>query len=138
MVVQYTAASLVSENKTLAHPASVDSIPSSANREDHVSMSTIAARHAAQIVANAQAVIAIELLCAFQAVELRLQQEPGARLGKGAAAVMDMLRTVEVAPGQPLRMLAHDVALRPYLDAVIGVIRRGALPDTIHAVLGGF
>ncbi|MCM3569196.1 histidine ammonia-lyase [Neobacillus mesonae] len=71
MIMQYAAASLVSENKTLAHPASVDSIPSSANQEDHVSMGTIAARHAYQIIQNTRAVLAIELICAMQAVEYR-------------------------------------------------------------------
>ncbi|EZP78465.1 histidine ammonia-lyase [Parageobacillus genomosp. 1] len=71
MIMQYVAASLVSENKTLAHPASVDSIPSSANQEDHVSMGTIAARHAYAIVQNARRVLAIELICALQAVEYR-------------------------------------------------------------------
>lgn len=71
MIMQYAAAALVSENKTLAHPASVDSIPSSANQEDHVSMGTIAARHAYQIIQNARRVIAIELICAMQAVEIR-------------------------------------------------------------------
>ncbi|WP_270180825.1 histidine ammonia-lyase [Alkalihalobacillus sp. CinArs1] len=71
MIMQYAAASLVSENKTLAHPASVDSIPSSANQEDHVSMGTIGARHAYQIVINAQKVVAIELICAMQALEYR-------------------------------------------------------------------
>ncbi|HEY4601783.1 MAG TPA: histidine ammonia-lyase [Cerasibacillus sp.] len=69
MILQYTAASLVSENKTLAHPASVDSIPSSANQEDHVSMGTIAARHAYMMLQNTRMVIAIELICAMQAVE---------------------------------------------------------------------
>lgn len=69
MIMQYTAASLVSENKTLAHPASVDSIPSSANQEDHVSMGTIAARHAYTMLQNSRRVIAIELICAMQAVE---------------------------------------------------------------------
>nr|WP_289037836.1 histidine ammonia-lyase [uncultured Allobacillus sp.] len=71
MILQYTAASLVSENKTLAHPASVDSIPSSANQEDHVSMGTIGARHAYQVVRNTSKVLAIELICAMQAVEYR-------------------------------------------------------------------
>jgi histidine ammonia-lyase len=71
MILQYSAASLVSENKTLAHPASVDSIPSSANQEDHVSMGTIGSRHAYQIIQNARRVIAIELLCSMQAVEYR-------------------------------------------------------------------
>jgi histidine ammonia-lyase len=69
MILQYVAASLVSENKVLAHPASVDSIPSSANQEDHVSMGTTAARHAAQVVRNAAKVLAIELICAAEAAE---------------------------------------------------------------------
>ena len=64
MIMQYAAASLVSENKTLAHPASVDSIPSSANQEDHVSMGTIAARHAGSIIQNSRRVLAIECICA--------------------------------------------------------------------------
>ncbi|MDV6378015.1 histidine ammonia-lyase [Sporosarcina sp. GW1-11] len=71
MIMQYAAASLVSENKTLAHPASVDSIPSSANQEDHVSMGTIGSRHAHQIIQNARRVLAIELICALQATEYR-------------------------------------------------------------------
>ena len=65
MILQYSAASLVSENKTLAHPASVDSIPSSGNQEDHVSMGTIGSRHAQQIIKNARNVLAIEALCAM-------------------------------------------------------------------------
>ncbi|KYP79300.1 histidine ammonia-lyase [Ferroacidibacillus organovorans] len=71
MITQYAAASLVSENKTLAHPASVDSIPSSANQEDHVSMGTIGARHAHQIIHNVRRVLAIEGICAAQAADLR-------------------------------------------------------------------
>ncbi|WP_257349303.1 histidine ammonia-lyase [Pseudalkalibacillus decolorationis] len=69
MILQYSAASLVSENKTLAHPASVDSIPSSANQEDHVSMGTIGSRHAYQIIQNTRRVLAIEWFCAMQAIE---------------------------------------------------------------------
>lgn len=71
MIMQYAAASLVSENKTLAHPASVDSIPSSANQEDHVSMGTIASRHGYQILENVRNVIAIECIIALQAVEVK-------------------------------------------------------------------
>ncbi len=71
MILQYAAASLVSENKTLAHPASVDSIPSSANQEDHVSMGTIGARHAGNIIQNARRVLAIETFCALQGTEYR-------------------------------------------------------------------
>ncbi|MBX9939167.1 MAG: histidine ammonia-lyase [Candidatus Obscuribacterales bacterium] len=71
MIAQYTAAALVSENKVLAHPASVDSIPTSANQEDHVSMGTIAARKAKTILDNVRRVLAIELLIACQALDLR-------------------------------------------------------------------
>ncbi|RFU64904.1 histidine ammonia-lyase [Peribacillus glennii] len=71
MIMQYCAASLVSENKTLAHPASVDSIPSSANQEDHVSMGTIASRHAHAIIQNVRRVLAIECICAMEAVRYR-------------------------------------------------------------------
>lgn len=70
MVAQYAAASLVSENKVLAHPASVDSIPTSANQEDHVSMGTIASRQAREIIHNSARVIAIEMICASQAIYL--------------------------------------------------------------------
>lgn len=77
MMAQVTAASLVSENKVLAHPASVDSIPTSANKEDHVSMGTLAARKALEIIDNAETVIAIELLCAAQALDLRIPYFPG-------------------------------------------------------------
>lgn len=70
MIAQYSAAALVSENKVLAHPASVDSIPSSANQEDHVSMGTIAARKAREIVRNAEHVVAIEYLCSCQAIDI--------------------------------------------------------------------
>lgn len=72
MIAQYTAASIVSENKVLAHPASVDSIPTGANAEDHVSMSTTAARKLGMVLANAQAVLAIELMVSAQAVEWRV------------------------------------------------------------------
>ncbi|MEN1967559.1 histidine ammonia-lyase [Lentibacillus sp. N15] len=90
MIMQYSAASLVSENKTLAHPASVDSIPSSANQEDHVSMGTIAARHAWQILTNARRVVAIELICAMQAVEYRGTE----KMASQTKALYDLAREV--------------------------------------------
>ncbi len=71
MIVQYAAAALVSENKVLAHPASVDSIPSSANQEDHVSMGTIAARKAREIMGNVRKVLAMELMAACQGIDMR-------------------------------------------------------------------
>ena len=77
MITQYTAASLVSENKVLAHPASVDSIPTSANQEDHVSMGTIAARKAREILSNVEYVLAIELLCAMQALDFMREYKSG-------------------------------------------------------------
>jgi histidine ammonia-lyase len=76
MIAQYTAASIVSENKTLAHPASVDSIPTSSNIEDHVAMAAWASRKALSVLANSQAVVAIELLVAAQAVEWRVGPQP--------------------------------------------------------------
>jgi len=80
MIMQYAAASLVSENKTLAHPASVDSIPSSANQEDHVSMGTTASRHANAIIQNARRVLAIECICALQAVEYKGKEKIAPKL----------------------------------------------------------
>ena len=88
MIVQYSAAALVSENKILAHPASVDSIPSSANQEDHVSMGTIAARKARDIMENARRVVAMELMCACQAIDMRGDKG----LGIGTQPAYDIIR----------------------------------------------
>ncbi|MGL6131683.1 MAG: histidine ammonia-lyase, partial [Fusobacteriaceae bacterium] len=88
MIVQYSAASLVSENKVLAHPASVDSIPSSGNQEDHVSMGTIAARKGYEILKNSRKVVAMELLAACQGVDLR----GNIGLGRGSSAAYDVVR----------------------------------------------
>ncbi|HMA33747.1 MAG TPA: histidine ammonia-lyase [Chloroflexia bacterium] len=93
MMVQYSAAALVSENKSLAHPASVDSIPTSANQEDHVSMGPIAARHARAILRNTQLVLAMELLTAGQAIDLRrLAAGRPLRLGRGTQVAYALLR----------------------------------------------
>lgn len=91
MIVQYAAAAVVSENKVLAHPASVDSIPSSANQEDHVSMGTIAARKAGEIMRNARKVIAMELLCACQGIDLRKAQD---KLGAGTKDAYKLVREI--------------------------------------------
>lgn len=88
MIVQYSAASLVSENKVLAHPASVDSIPSSANQEDHVSMGTIAARKAAEILGNSRKVVAMEIMAACQGIDLREERI----LGRGSKHAYDAVR----------------------------------------------
>lgn len=89
MIVHVTAASLVSENKVLAHPASVDSIPTSANKEDHVSMGTFATRKAAEIVRNLDTILAIELLCGCQALDMRAPLKPS----KATGAVHELVRS---------------------------------------------
>ncbi|WP_033166317.1 histidine ammonia-lyase [Clostridium sp. KNHs205] len=100
MIVQYTAAALVSENKVLAHPASVDSIPSSANQEDHVSMGTIAARKAMSIMENVRRVLAIELMCACQAIDLR--GDRGLGIGTGAAYALIREKVEKLDEDRPL------------------------------------
>jgi len=103
MIAQYTAASIVSENKVLAHPASVDSIPTGANAEDHVSMSTYAARKLRTVVSNTQAVMALELLVAAQAVEWRVAMLEGIPEAHDLAAAEQQARQFEqfVTGGAP-------------------------------------
>ncbi|MEG2914934.1 MAG: aromatic amino acid lyase, partial [Oscillospiraceae bacterium] len=95
MIVQYSAAALVSENKVLAHPASVDSIPSSANQEDHVSMGTIAARKAMEILKNVRRVLAMEMMCACQGIDLRGKQSLGIGTEPVYQAVRDVVTKLE-------------------------------------------
>jgi histidine ammonia-lyase len=104
MIAQYTAAALVSENKVLCHPASVDSIPTSANKEDHVSMGTISARKSRDIVANTRDVIAIELLCAAQALDLFTNLKPG----RGTLAAYRTIRE-RIPHLETDRVLAADI-----------------------------
>ncbi|MGY3766598.1 histidine ammonia-lyase [Vagococcus vulneris] len=92
MITQYAAAALVSENKILAHPASVDSIPSCENQEDLVSMGTIAARKAKEIGKNTSRVVATEILAACQAIDMRAEKQPDHKLGKGTKAAYDVVR----------------------------------------------
>jgi histidine ammonia-lyase len=125
MISQYTAASLVSENKVLAHPASVDSIPTSANQEDHVSMGTTSARQCAMILENATWVIAIELLNAAEALDFHRPLMPG----PGVGAARDSVRTV-VPPLESDRMLTPD------LEAVRALMRTGALRASVEQVIG--
>jgi histidine ammonia-lyase len=120
MIAQYTAAALVSENKVLAHPASVDSIPTSANKEDHVSMGTIAARKCREIVANAENVVAIELLCAAQALDLFTNLKPG----EGTLAAYQVIRG-------PIAHLENDRFLAADIDAMRALMRSG---DILRAV----
>ncbi|MDA8427255.1 MAG: histidine ammonia-lyase [Treponema sp.] len=122
MITQYVAAALVSENKILAHPASVDSIPSSANQEDHVSMGTIAARKARSILENLQHVLAIEILAACQAIDLGAHAgRPGAEgLSPATAAAHKLVRSV-VPP------LGPDRVMYPDIEAVRALVAEGSL-----------
>jgi len=121
MIVQYSAASLVSENKILSHPASVDSIPSSANQEDHVSMGTIGARKAESILDNARKVIAMELFTACQAVELR----GCAKLGKITKKVYDCIR-------EHVPFIEEDTIMYPFIHQVENLLKEGTLFHCIH------
>ena len=126
MIVQYSAAALVSENKVLAHPASVDSIPSSAGQEDHVSMGTIAARKAAEILGNVRRVLAMELMCACQAVDLLGGQE---KLGKGTAPAYQAIRAV-------CDTLEDDRPLYEDINRCEAVIRDGSLLRAVEEAAG--
>jgi histidine ammonia-lyase len=125
MLVQYTAASLVSECKGLAHPAAVDSIPSSAGQEDHVSMGMTAARHARDIVADAEVVIALEALAAAQGLDLRRPLKPAA----GTSAAHACIR--EVVP-----FLEGDRPLKADIDAVVELVQSGAFVEAVEQVVG--
>ncbi|HXG10015.1 MAG TPA: histidine ammonia-lyase [Gemmataceae bacterium] len=125
MLVQVLAAALVSENKAASFPASVDSIPTSANREDHVSMSTTAARKCRAVVTHTTRVLACELLCAAQGLEFHRPL----RAGKGAEAAYRHLR-------EYVRPLGRDRTLHRDLEAVERLIRSGSLLAAVEAVCG--
>jgi histidine ammonia-lyase len=125
MIPQYVAAALVSENKSLCHPASVDSIPTSAGQEDHVSMGNAAGLKAWQVVANAERAVAIELLAAAQAVEFLAPLEPGG----GARAVHAHVRTLSAR-------LRDDRPLSPDIEAVAASVRDGSLLAAVEAEVG--
>ncbi len=114
MIMQYTAASLVSENKVLAHPASVDSIPTGANAEDHVSMSTHAARKMRTILSNAQSVLAIELIVAAQAIDWRVAMMQGVPEAHNLAAAESQATAFEAAVSEHAddiaKLLGHGTA----------------------------
>lgn len=124
MITQYAAAALVSENKILAHPASVDSIPSSANQEDHVSMGTIAARKARDIIRNAERVVATEILAACQAIDFREEYT----LGKGTKVAYDTVRDV-------VNFIENDVVMYKEIDKVTELLRSGELASKVEEVV---
>ncbi len=125
MMAQVTAASLISENKILAHPASVDSVPTSANQEDHVSMGMTAACKAQKILENAEMVIAIELLCAAQGVDLRAPLKPG--LGTGSA---------HQAIRKKIPRLDEDRILATDLQRVAALVREGEVLAAAEGAVG--
>ena len=120
MIPQYVAAALVSENKSLSHPASVDSIPTSAGQEDHVSMGNGAGLKALQVVANAERVLAIELLAGAQAVEFLAPLEPG----RGVGAARAFVRTLS-------ERVREDRSLSADIERVASAIRDGSLLDAV-------
>jgi histidine ammonia-lyase len=125
MIAQYTAAALVSENKVLSHPASVDSIPTSANKEDHVSMGTISARKCRDIVENTEGVIAIELLCAAQALDLFTNLKPG----EGTLAAYQVIRK-QIPHLDSDRIISEDIA------AMKKLLRSGKILAAVEKKIG--
>ena len=125
MIAQYTAASLVSENKVLAHPASVDSIPTSANQEDHNSMGSISAQKCWRVLRNTQTVIAIELLCAAQAIDFHAPLQCGN--GTGAA-----YRTIR----SQIPHLDHDRVLYNDIQKSLELLLNGDILRTVIGAVG--
>jgi histidine ammonia-lyase len=117
MIVQYTAAALCTENKILAHPASVDTIPSSANVEDHVSMGATAALKLRSVAENLETILALEFLCSAQAIDFRKKAiGESARLGAGTRVLYDKIRS-------RVPFIQKDEYMKPHLDAAIAIAR---------------
>lgn len=125
MITQYTAAALVSENKVLSHPACVDSIPTSANKEDHVSMGTISARKCREVVKNTEQVVAIELLCSAQAMDLFTNIKPG----EGTLVAYKAIRDA-IPPLDKDRILSKDI------ETMMHLMRSGKIIEEIERVVG--
>ncbi len=128
MIGQYVAAALVSENKSLAHPACIDSIPTSANKEDHVSMGTIAMRKTQEILRNVERVIAIEFLCAAQAYDLVNLQAP-LKAGLGTRAAHKAIR-------RRVPYLANDRELYRDIEAVIEAMQSDEIINAAEDAVG--
>ena len=129
MITQYACAALVSENKVLAHPASVDSITSCENQEDFVSMGTIAARKAREIIKNSRRVVATEIMAAVQAIDFRKEMTDG-KLGKGTQAAYDLVRS-------KLDFIAHDKDIQMYdeLEKMTDLLVNDDLLEAVEKVV---
>lgn len=131
MMAQYTAAALASENKVLAHPSSADTIPTSANVEDHVSMGATAVRHAWQIMEHVETIVGIELLLAAQGIDFRCR-EMGVKpedLGEGTAVAYPLIR-------EQVPFLDTDVVLYPYIEKMRQLVSNGTLKRAVEERLG--
>ncbi|MCP4361855.1 MAG: histidine ammonia-lyase [Chloroflexi bacterium] len=129
MMVQYTAAALASENKVLAHPASADSIPSSANIEDHVSMGATAVRQTAQILDHVETIVAIECFAAAQGVDFRRQvMGEDKKLGRGTAVAYNLIRS-------QLPFLKDDTPLAPLIEQSRLLVADGTIKRAVEAIL---
>ena len=125
MIPQYTAAALVSENKVLCHPASVDSIPTSLGQEDHVSMGSISALKLLSVLRNVERVLAVEFLTASQALDFRAPLKPG----KGVLLAHELLRS-------QIGHADRDYEVRNDLDVCADILRRGDLSNHVEAGIG--
>ena len=125
MIPQYVAAALVSESKSLCHPASVDSIPTSAGQEDHVSMGNAAGLKALQVLANSERVLAIELLAGAQAIEFLAPLEPG----PGVRAAHDAVRELS-------ERVRDDRSLSEDIERVAVAIADGSILAAAEAAVG--
>jgi histidine ammonia-lyase len=131
MIAQYTAASLVSENKVLCHPASVDSIPTSANQEDHNSMGSIGAQKAWRVLKNVQTVLAIEMLCASQGLDFTRKVEGGRTIkaGRGVDAAYRFVRT-------HIDHLERDRILHKDIQTALELVRNNAVLSCVERIIG--
>jgi histidine ammonia-lyase len=131
MMAQYTAAALASENKVLAHPASADSLPTSANTEDHASMGATAVRQAAQVIEHVETIVAMELLCAAQGVDFRRREFPtgSGRNGAGTAIAYALLR-------EKIPFLENDTYLAPHVEEARQLVAEGTIKEAVEAAIG--
>ena len=127
MIAQYSAAALASENKVLAHPASADTIPSSANIEDHVSMGATAVRQAELIMTHVETIVAIELLSAAQGIDFRRSYGEG-KQGIGTQAAYDLIR-------EQVPFIAEDCYMAPLIEKVRQLVHDGEIKQVVEAAV---